>query len=192
MHAPPPTPARRAAPAGPGTVSRPVPTLRPDTPTCTARRHSIPHPRCYPADDASRVHASAPPPPGDADPGSRSYLDFAVVAEHDGPHSVAVTYDHCGSTPLALGFALDRAQTRTVRYPPLAEGATRRTLVLAVQMRRGPGVIRVAEGPADARLNVHSLRVTRIHPGEEADEGVPTPPTTGTLVAEDAGQADAA
>ncbi|WP_316314929.1 hypothetical protein [Clavibacter michiganensis] len=75
---------------------------------------------------------------------------------------------------------------------PLAEGATRRTLVLAVQMRRGPGVIRVAEGPADARLNVHSLRVTRIHPGEEADEGVPTPPTTGTLVAEDAVQADAA
>lgn len=63
---------------------------------------------------------------------------------------------------------------------------------LAVQMRRGPGVIRVAEGPADARLNVHSLRVTRIHPGEEADEGVPTPPTTGTLVAEDAVQADAA
>lgn len=148
---------------------------------CTARRHSIAHARCYPAADASRVqssrvHASAPLPPEDADPGSRSYLDFAVVAEHDGRHSVAVTYDHCGSTPLALGFALDRAQTRTVSYPPLPEGATRRTLSIDVQMRRGPGVIRVAEGPAGARLNVHSLRVTRIHPGEEADDEDAAPP----------------
>ncbi|WP_233549184.1 hypothetical protein [Clavibacter lycopersici] len=138
---------------------------------CTARRHSIPHVRCYPAADASRVHASTPPPLlADADPGSRSYLDFAVVAEHAGLHSVAVTYDHPGSAPLALGFALDRAQTRTVRYPPLTEGATRRTLVVDVQMRRGPGVIRLAEGAADARLNVHSLRVTGIRPDEDAGE----------------------
>jgi hypothetical protein len=151
---------------------------------CTARRHAIPHVRCYPAVDASRVHASAPYPPADADPGSRSYLDFAVVAEHDGRHSVAVTYDHGAATPLALGFALDRAQTRTVRYPPLVEGATRRTLVLDVEMRRGPGVIRVAEGPADARLHVHSLRVTGIRPGEDAGVGAAVPPATEPLAAE--------
>ncbi|OUE22635.1 hypothetical protein BFL34_00160 [Clavibacter michiganensis] len=151
---------------------------------CTARRHAIPHVRCYPAVDASRVHASAPPPPADADPGSRSYLDFAVVAEHDGPHSVAVTYDHGASTPLALGFALDRAQTRTVRYPPLVAGATRRTLAIDVEMRRGPGVIRVAEGPAGARLHVHSLRVTGIRPDEDAGAGVDIPPVTARLAAE--------
>jgi hypothetical protein len=160
-------PVRR--PAGQGTVTRPIPTLRPATPMCTSRRHSIPHIRCYPALDASRVHASAPMPAADVDPDSRSYLDFAVVAEQDGPHSVAVTYDHCAPTPLALGFALDRAQTRTVRYPPLVDGATRRTQVVDVHMRRGPGVIRVAEGTEDARLHVHSLRVTRIHLGQQAD-----------------------
>ncbi|CAQ02375.1 hypothetical protein ACR8AL_06460 [Clavibacter sepedonicus] len=163
---------------------------------CTSRRHSISHIRCYPAVDAARVHASAPPPPEDADPGSRSYLDFAVVAEHDGPHAVAVTYDHCAPTPLALGFALDRAQTRTVRYPPLAAGATRRTLVLDVEMRRGPGVIRVAEGPEDARLHVHSLRVTRIRPGEEADDIIAAPAASGTFAvdadAEAEPEADAA
>lgn len=145
---------------------------------CTSRRHSIPLIRCYPAADASRVHASAPPPPADADPGSRSYLDFAVVAEHDGPHSISVTYDHGASTPLALGFALDRAQTRTVRYPPLVAGTTRRTLAIDVHMRRGPGVIRVAEGSDDARLHVHSLRVTGIRPDEDADGGVAGPPAT--------------
>ncbi|MBM7412931.1 hypothetical protein JOE38_002754 [Clavibacter michiganensis] len=151
---------------------------------CTSRRHSIPHVRCYPAVDARRVHASAPPPPADADPGSRSYLDFAVVAEHDGPHSVAVTYDHRASTPLALGFALDRAQTRTVRYPPLVEGATRRTLAVDVQMRRGPGVIRVAEGPEDARLHVHSIRVTSVRPAEDAGGGSAAPPLPGPLATE--------
>ncbi|WP_235425942.1 hypothetical protein [Clavibacter michiganensis] len=175
-------PTRR--PAGQGTVPRPIPTLRPATPMCTSRRHSIPLVRCYPAVDASRVHASAPTPPADADPGSRSYLDFAVVAEHDGPHSVAVTYDHRAPTPLALGFALDRAQTRTVRYPPLAAGATRRTLVVDVEMRRGPGVIRVAEGPADARLHVHSLRVTRIQPREEGDADTAAPIASGACAAD--------
>ena len=149
----------------------------------TARRHAIPHVRCYPATAASRVHASAPPP-ADADPGSRSYLDFAVVAEQAGPHAVAVTYDHCGSAPLALGFALDRAQTRTVRYPPLAAGATRRTLVVDVEMRRGPSVIRVAEGPTGARLHVHSLRVTRIRPGEDACGGGSVPPLPGPFATE--------
>jgi len=148
---------------------------------CTARRHSIPHVRSYPAAAASRVHASAPPPRADADPGSRSYLDFAVVAEDDGCHSVVVTYEHSASTPLALGFALDRAQTRTVRYPPLVEGATRRTLAIDVQMRRGPGVIRVAEGQDDARLHVHSLRVTRIRPREDPGAGVAVPRVTDPL-----------
>ncbi|MBM7389318.1 hypothetical protein JOE37_002312 [Clavibacter michiganensis] len=152
-------------------ASRPVPTPRPATPMCTARRHAIPHVRCYPATTASRVHASAPPPPTDADPGSRSYLDFAVVAEHAGPHAVAVTYDHCGSAPLALGFAVDRGQTRTVRYPPLAAGTTRQTTVVDVEMRSGPGVIRVAEGPTGARLHVHSLRLTRIRSGEDTGGG---------------------
>ncbi|WP_259338655.1 hypothetical protein [Clavibacter phaseoli] len=152
---------------------------------CTARRHAIPHVRCYPAAAASRVHASSPPPPpADADPGSRSYLDFAVVAEHAGPHAVAVTYDHCGSTPLALGFALDRGQTRTVRYPPLAAGTTRRTLVVDVDMRRGPGVIRVAEGSADARLHVHSLRVTGIRPGEDTGVEASAAPTTDPFATE--------
>ncbi|MBF4617626.1 hypothetical protein ITJ44_06005 [Clavibacter sp. VKM Ac-2873] len=148
---------------------------------CTSRRHSIPHARSYPAAEASRVHSSAPPPPPDADPGSRSYLDFAVVAEDDGCHSVVVTYDHSASIPLALGFAFDRAQTRTVLYPPLVEGATRRTLAIDVQMRRGPGVIRVAEGQDDARLHVHSLRVTRVRPGEDAGAGVAVPPVTDPL-----------
>jgi hypothetical protein len=151
---------------------------------CTARRHAIPHVRCYPAVDAARVPASATPPPADAHPGSRSYLDFAVVAEHDGPHSVAVTYDHGASTPLALGFALDRAQTRTVRYPPLVEGATRRTLVLDVEMRRGARVIRVAEGPAGARLHVHSLRVTGFRDDEDAGAGAAVPPAPEPLAAE--------
>ncbi|MBP2457383.1 hypothetical protein ABID70_002914 [Clavibacter michiganensis] len=150
---------------------------------CASRRHAIPHVRLYPAAAASRVHASAPPPPADADPGSRSYLDFAVVAAHAGPHAVAVTYDHCGSTPLALGFALDRAQTRTVLYPPLAVGTSRRTTVVDVEMRRGPGVIRVAEGPTGARLHVHSLRVTRLRPREDTAGGgavplLPGPSTT--------------
>jgi hypothetical protein len=149
---------------------------------CTARRHAIPHARCYPA-AASRVHASAPPP-ADAGPGSRSYLDFAVVAERTGPHSVAVTYDHPGSAPLALGFALDRAQTRTVRYPPLLAGNTRRTLVVDVHMRRGPGVIRLAEGHADARLHVHSVRVMGSGTGEDACHGPAAPTATGRDVEE--------
>jgi hypothetical protein len=184
----------RAA-ADPGPTRRPqdrarllhrVAALRPARPTCTARRHSIPHDRCYPAGDAARVHASAvpvddPDPDPDAGPGSRSFLDFAVVADHTGPHSVAVTYDHCASTPLALGFALDRGQTRTVHYPPLRRGTTRRTLFVDVHMRRGPGVIRVAEGPTGARLHVHSLRVTGARAAPDAREGAaaappPSPP----------------
>jgi hypothetical protein len=132
------------------------------------RRHAIAHVRCYPAVDASRVHAPTTPP-DDAEPGSRSYLDFAVVADQAGPHTVSVTYDHCVPTPLALGFALDRGQTRTLRYPPLSRGTTRRTLTVDVDMRRGPGVIRVAEGPTGARLHVHSLRVAGIRPGRDAD-----------------------
>ncbi|QIS38390.1 hypothetical protein [Clavibacter capsici] len=151
---------------------------------CTSRRHSIPLVRCYPALDASRVHASAPTPPAEADPGSRSYLDFAVVAEHDGPHRIAVTYDHRAPSPLALGFALDGAQTRTVRYPPLAAGTTHRTSVVDVEMRRGPGVIRLAEGPEDARLHVHSLRVTRIPPREEAEAGTAAPIGSGASAAD--------
>ncbi|WP_116053041.1 hypothetical protein [Clavibacter sp. 199] len=135
---------------------------------CTSRRHSIPHVRSYPAVDASRVHA-ATTPPDDAEPGSRSYLDFAVVADQAGPHTVCVTYDHCASTPLALGFALDRGQTRTVRYPPLSRGTTRRTLTVDVHMRRGPGVIRVAEGPTGARLHVHSLCLAGIRAADDAD-----------------------
>ncbi|MFT2689924.1 hypothetical protein [Clavibacter zhangzhiyongii] len=97
-------------------------------------------------------------PSDDADPGGRTFLDFQVVAEEAGIHSVTVTYDHAEATPLALGFALDRAQIRTVRYPPLPPGATRRTMSLDVDMRRGPAVIRVAEGATGTRLRVHSLR----------------------------------
>jgi hypothetical protein len=188
MHAPPPAPARRAARrTGPDSS---VGSRRcPDRPTCTSRRHSIPHDRCYPAGEAARVHASAAPvddPDADPDagPGSRSFLDFAVVAEHAGPHSVAVTYDHCASTPLTLGFALDRGQTRTVHYPPLRRGTTRRTLVVDVHMRRGPGVIRVAEGPTGARLHVHSLRVTRARAAPDARDGVGAAPPVGPLGAE--------
>ncbi|MFT2707146.1 hypothetical protein [Clavibacter zhangzhiyongii] len=107
-------------------------------------------------------------PSDDADPGGRTFLDFQVVAEEAGIHSVTVTYDHAEATPLALGFALDRTQIRTVRYPPLPPGATRRTLSLDVDMRRGPAVIRVAEGATGTRLRVHSLRVTGRESAREA------------------------
>jgi hypothetical protein len=147
---------------------------RPAPPTCTSRRHSIPPVRCYPAGDAARVHADAVPV-DDPEPGSRSFLDFAVVADHAGPHTVAVVYDHCASVPLALGFALDRTGARTVRYPPLLPGTSRRTALVDVHMRRGPGVIRVAEGPTGARLNVHALRVTGIRTRGEPADDAPAP-----------------
>jgi hypothetical protein len=134
--------------------------------------------RCYPAVDADRIHAGPSPAPTDAaDPGGRTFLDFQVEAEEAGIHSVTVTYDHAEPTPLDLGFALDRAQTRTVRYPPLPPGATRRTTSLDVDMRRGPAVIRVAEGAAGTRLRVHSLRVTgRDAAREAAADARSTPP----------------
>ncbi|WP_250890868.1 hypothetical protein [Clavibacter michiganensis] len=75
-------------------------------------------------------------------------------------HSVTVTYDHAAAVPLALGFALDRAHTRTVRYPPLEPGAARRSTTLDLRMERGPAVIRVAEGSAGTPLRVHSIRIT--------------------------------
>jgi hypothetical protein len=120
------------------------------------------------------VRSSALPTAADAD--GRTFLDFAVVAEHAGPHSVTVTYDHAADTPLVLGLALDRAQTRTVRYPPLPPGATRRTTTVDMDMRRGPGVIRVAEGPSSGRLRVHSLRVSGIR-GDREGLGPGTPAT---------------
>jgi len=153
---------------------------------CAPRRHGIAHVRSYPAVDAARVHAS-PPPPDAAEPGSRSYLDFAVVTEEAGIHTVTVVYDHAAEVPLALGFALDRAQTRTVSYPPLAAGATRRSTTLDLRMRRGPAVIRVAEGPAGAPLRVHSIRITGrgggsepavvARPGAVRPDRAPTAPT---------------
>jgi hypothetical protein len=158
--------------AGPGSVIGRAAPLRPSR-RCAPRRIRISHVRCYPAVDASRVHPSTPAT--DADPGGRSFLDFAVVADRDGPHSVAVTYDHAGDTPLVLGLALDRAQARTVRYPPLLPGATRRTTTVDMDMRRGPGVIRVAEGVHGGRLRVHSLRVTGICAAREAADTVSAP-----------------
>ena len=81
---------------------------------------------------------------------------------------MAITYDHGGSAPLALGIAVDRAQARTGRYAPLDPGTTRRTTVVTVHLHRGAGVIRVAEGSPHARLRVHSLRVAEIAPARDA------------------------
>ncbi|MDA3804102.1 hypothetical protein [Clavibacter sp. CT19] len=93
-------------------------------------------------------------------------------------HSVTVTYDHAAEVPLALGFALDRAQTRTVRYPPLEPGAARRSTTLDLRMERGPAVIRVAEGTAGTPLRVHSIRIT----GSDAGPG-PAPAGMALLTA---------
>jgi len=175
-----------APPAGPGTASRPDPSPHPP-PDARPRRPSIVHVRTYRAASASRVPASGAAASGGptacvpaacvpaegvpaegGDPGCSGLLDFAVVADRTGPHAVAIAYDHGGSAPLAIGLAVDRAQARTVRYAPLEPGTTRRTTVVTVHLHRGPGVIRVAEGPPHARLHVHSLRVAEIVPARDA------------------------
>jgi len=123
-------------------------------------RHAIVPARSYPADAAVRVPPAATP----ADPlpaGARSYLDFRVSAEGAGAHAVAITYDHASPVPLDVGFAVDRVQVRTVRFPPLAPGACSRTVTVRADLPCGAAVIRVAEGPTDARLHLRSVRITR-------------------------------